>query len=92
MYERPPRAASADDPERRAEELLSIVPRDRRKTYDVRKLLGHVFDAGSVFEMTRYYGRPLVTALARLDGISVGVMANDPASARRLDRRRRRRR
>jgi acetyl-CoA carboxylase carboxyltransferase component len=78
VYELPPRLAPTDDPERRDEALLSLVPRDRRKAYDVRRILALVLDTGSVFEMGRYYGRPLVTALARLDGIPVGVMANDP--------------
>ena len=78
VAEPPPAIESEDDPERREEELLSIVPRDRRKTYAVRRLLELVLDLGSVFEMGRYFGRPLVTALARIDGIPVGVMANDP--------------
>ena len=52
--------------ERREEALLSFVPRDRRKTYDVRKLLELVLDAGSVFELGRYFGRPVLTGLARL--------------------------
>jgi acetyl-CoA carboxylase carboxyltransferase component len=76
--EAPPVAEPADDPERREEELLEIVPRDRRKVYDMRRLLGLVLDRDSLFEMGRYYGRPIVTALARLDGVPVGVLANDP--------------
>ncbi|MCG8589407.1 MAG: methylmalonyl-CoA carboxyltransferase [Proteobacteria bacterium] len=78
VYELPPVVQTDDDPGRREEALLSIVPRDRRKTYDVRKLLSLVFDRDSLFEMTRYFGRPLLTALARIDGIPVGVIANDP--------------
>jgi acetyl-CoA carboxylase carboxyltransferase component len=78
VWEAPPRAACADVPSRREEALLSIVPRDRRKTYDMRRILELVFDLGSVFEIGHYFGRPLVTALARIDGVPVGVMANDP--------------
>ncbi len=78
VYERPPHRAPEDDPERREEALLSWVPRERRKTYDARKLLALVLDRESLFEIGRYFGRPLITALARLDGIPVGVMANDP--------------
>jgi acetyl-CoA carboxylase carboxyltransferase component len=78
VFEHPPRAAADDDPERREEELLALVPRDRRKPYDVRRLLALVMDRGSLFEIGRHFGRPLVTALARLDGIPVGVLANDP--------------
>jgi acetyl-CoA carboxylase carboxyltransferase component len=74
----PPRGPREDDPLRREEALLSLVPRDRRKPYDVRALLALVLDRGSLFEIGRHFGRPLVTALARLDGIPVGVLANDP--------------
>ncbi|HME70224.1 MAG TPA: carboxyl transferase domain-containing protein [Myxococcota bacterium] len=78
VFEAPPRGEALDDPERREEALLSLVPRERRKTYDVRKLLELVLDRGSIFELARGYGRPLVTVLARLDGVPAGVMANDP--------------
>ncbi|MCH8815981.1 MAG: methylmalonyl-CoA carboxyltransferase [Chloroflexi bacterium] len=78
VWETPPRVAPTDDPERREEALLSIVPRDRRKAYETRKILELVLDADSFFEIGRYFGRSLVTGLARLDGIPIGVMANDP--------------
>jgi acetyl-CoA carboxylase carboxyltransferase component len=78
IYEPPPRIEPTDDPERADEALLSLVPRERRKTYDMRKLVGHVVDRGSFFELGRYFGRSVLTGLARLDGIAVGVMANDP--------------
>lgn len=81
VYEVAPRTEPADDPERREEALLSAIPRDRRKPYDVRRILGWVLDRDSLFEMGRYFGRPLVTAFARIDGIPVGVMANDPMRA-----------
>lgn len=84
VWETPPRVDGGDDPERREEALLEIVPRERRKTYDVRNLLALVLDRDSIFEMGRYFGRPLVTALARLDGIPVGVLANDPRQTRPL--------
>jgi acetyl-CoA carboxylase carboxyltransferase component len=81
VWEVSPRIASEDDPGRREEALLSIVPRDRRKIYDMREILSLVLDRGSFFELGRYFGRPLVTGLARLDGIAVGVVANDPRFA-----------
>lgn len=74
----PPRAAPSDDPKRREEELLSIIPRDRRRSFDVRRILNLVFDRESFFEIGFYYGRPLVTGLARLHGFPIGVIANDP--------------
>lgn len=79
VWEAPPVTEPNDDPARREEELLSIVPRDRRKPYDMRRIIGLVIDAGSFFEIGRYFGRPLITGLGRIDGIPVGVMGNDPA-------------
>jgi len=77
-WEPPPVVASTDPADRREEELLSIVPRDERATYDMRRILELVFDRGSVFELGRRYGGPVITALARLEGRPVGVMASDP--------------
>ncbi len=79
VWSLPPRGASTDDPGRRDEALLSLIPRNRRQVYDVRRLLRHVVDHDSLFEITPRYGPSIVTALARLDGYPVGVIANDPA-------------
>ncbi|MEM7750461.1 MAG: carboxyl transferase domain-containing protein [Pseudomonadota bacterium] len=69
---------SCDDPvERREEALLDIVPRDRRRAFDMRRLLSMVLDQGSFFEMGRGYGRSQITGLARMNGQPVGIWAND---------------
>ena len=78
VWQPPPRATPHDDPNRRDEELISIIPRERRRSYDVRQIMNLVFDRDSFFEIGYYYGRPLVSGLARLDGYPVGVIANDP--------------
>lgn len=78
VWETPPRAETADDPNRREDELISIVPRERRQVYDMRRILTCVFDDGSVFEIGRLFGPSLITALARLDGYPVAVLASDP--------------
>ncbi len=78
VYQVPPRAEHSDDPGRREEDLLSAIPRERRRSYDVRRILNLVLDRESFFEIGRMYGRPLVVGLARLHGYPVGVMANDP--------------
>jgi acetyl-CoA carboxylase carboxyltransferase component len=75
--ELPPRARCDDDRDRAEEELLSIVPRSRRKIYDMRRVLRLVLDRESLFEMTPAYGRSQITGLARIDGQPVGVWAND---------------
>jgi acetyl-CoA carboxylase carboxyltransferase component len=76
----PPRATPDDDPARREQELISIIPRNRRHGYDVRRIVELVMDRDSFFEMTPFFGPSLVTGFARLDGFPVGVMANDPFS------------
>jgi acetyl-CoA carboxylase carboxyltransferase component len=73
-----PRGSADDDPERCEAELLEIVPRERRKVYKMRRLLELVVDRGSLFELTAGYGRSQITALARIDGTPVGILANDP--------------
>jgi acetyl-CoA carboxylase carboxyltransferase component len=78
VWEAPPLTAATDPPDRREDELLSLVPRDPRKPYKVRRLLELVVDRSSLFELGARFGRPLVTALARLDGRPVGVLASDP--------------
>lgn len=79
VFEAPP-VTDCDDPrDRREEELLSIIPRNRRRIYKPRRLIELVMDRGSVFELTRHYGRSVVTCFARLGGRPVGVIANDPA-------------
>lgn len=77
VYEIPPVMDVDDDPARREEELLSIIPRDRRKTYDPRRIIELVFDRGSVFEMGRFYGRSVLSFFCRLSGMPVGVMISD---------------
>lgn len=67
-----------DDPRRRDEGLRDLVPRNRRRPYDVRALLASVCDQGSVFELGAHGGHATVTALARLDGCPVAVLAGDP--------------
>jgi acetyl-CoA carboxylase carboxyltransferase component len=78
VWEAPPRREEEDDPERSEEALLSVVPRERRRVYAMRKILEAVLDRGTVLELSPFYGRSQITALARLDGVPVGVIANDP--------------
>ncbi|MET8815510.1 carboxyl transferase domain-containing protein [Streptomyces sp. NPDC004549] len=77
VFELPPVTASQDPADRRDEALLGAVPRNSRRVYDVTTILDAVFDAGSVFRYAEYGGGTL-TALARLDGHPVGVIAADP--------------
>ncbi|WP_395711710.1 acyl-CoA carboxylase subunit beta [Reyranella sp.] len=78
VWELPPAVAAGDPVDRCDEELLRIVPRDRRKPYNMRKLIGHIVDRGSIFEIQPTYGKALITALARMNGQVVGIVANNP--------------
>ncbi len=83
VWDMPPRVDTVDRPDRRDGELLSIVPDTGNRTYDPSDILKHVFDRGSVFELTPAYGTSRITALARVNGYPVGVVACNPASPSR---------
>ena len=77
VWELAPRIAGEDSRDRREQELLAIIPRDRRKLYDMRTLLALVLDRDTLFEIGAGYGRGQITGLARMAGQAVGVLAND---------------
>ncbi|HSL74320.1 MAG TPA: carboxyl transferase domain-containing protein [Ilumatobacteraceae bacterium] len=58
--------------------LRDVVPVDRLRAYDIRAAIDGLFDVGSVLELRRDFGIGMVTALARLEGRPVGVIANNP--------------
>lgn len=78
VWEAPPYQTPTDKPDRREEELLSIIPRNRKRGYDMRKLVRLVVDDGEFFEIQPYWGGSLITGLSRLNGHVVGILANNP--------------
>ncbi|MDU2924917.1 acyl-CoA carboxylase subunit beta [Bradyrhizobium sp.] len=78
VYELPPTLPCTDDPQRTDEQLISAVPRDRRRVYKMRPIIESVVDSGSFFEVAQNYGRPIIIGLARLEGRAVMVLASDP--------------
>lgn len=78
VWQVPPRVEATDDPNRRDEELLSIVPRDRKKQYDPYQILRHVMDRDSFLEISPLYGQSRITGLTRVNGYPVAVMINNP--------------
>ncbi len=77
VWEMPPHVEPADDPNRRDEELLSIIPRIKNKPYNPYDILNHVLDHDSFFEICPLYGQSRITGLARVNGYPVGVMINN---------------
>lgn len=74
----PPVQTPADGP-RVLEGILDLIPPDPRRPYDARRLIEMLADPSSVLEIQPHYGDSLITALARLGGRSVAVLANQPA-------------
>ncbi|HVN63694.1 MAG TPA: carboxyl transferase domain-containing protein, partial [Candidatus Binataceae bacterium] len=59
--------------------LRGIIPENRLRIYDVRKVIETIADTGSVLELRRHFGSGMVTALVRIDGRPAGAIANNPA-------------
>jgi acetyl-CoA carboxylase carboxyltransferase component len=82
----PERRRSGDRPERATPELHAVVPASPTGSYDVRRVITSVADDGVFLELRAGWAPQLVTALTRVDGGSVGVIANQPqAMAGTLD-------
>ncbi|MEI6874099.1 MAG: carboxyl transferase domain-containing protein, partial [Spirochaetota bacterium] len=67
-----------DDPERRDPGLAGLMPEQANKAYDVRDVITRVFDAGDFLEVQPLYAMNMVIGFARLEGRSVGIIANQP--------------
>jgi len=76
--ELPPRVRGADPADRRSPELTSLVPLDHRKPYDMAAVVRAVVDDGELLELRPRYARNIITGYARIDGWTVGVIANQP--------------
>ncbi len=78
VYDVASRGKSVDDAGRQDEMLDSIIPKNTRKVYRMRKIINSLVDKGSFFEMGMMFGRSMITGFARLDGWPVALMASDP--------------
>ncbi len=78
VWSLPPHVRCGDPVERCEDALADIVPRSGRQAYNMKKLVEMVVDRDSLFEIQPTFGRALVTALARMDGYVVGIIANNP--------------
>jgi acetyl-CoA carboxylase carboxyltransferase component len=76
--EDPPRAAAPTDPHSPVEALVRLVPTVPSKPYDMRELIAHVVDRGDFLEVHHHFAQNIVVGFARLNGQSVGIVANQP--------------
>jgi acetyl-CoA carboxylase carboxyltransferase component len=79
VYEAPPVRPPnpSDPPDRRDEELFTLIPRKRTTTFDIRKAITLMADAGSFFEVGPLWGTDQVTGFVRFNGYPLGVIASD---------------
>lgn len=76
--ENPPVEPANDDPNRMEEALLNIVPTDPNKPYEMRDIIKYIVDNGDFFEAHEHFARNILTGFARLNGQSIGIIANQP--------------
>ena len=76
--EKAPVIESSDDPFRSNDRLIEIVPADPRKTYDMGEVVREVLDGREFFEIHPLFARNILVGFGRLDGHSVGIVANQP--------------
>jgi propionyl-CoA carboxylase beta chain len=77
--EDPPVIPCTDDIRREDDNLKTIVPDDPNKPYDMKEIITAVVDHGNFFEIQPHYAQNIIIGFARLDGRSVGIVANQPA-------------
>ncbi|WP_116115477.1 acyl-CoA carboxylase subunit beta [Austwickia chelonae] len=78
-HEDPPVLSAHDDPDRMDEALNSLIPAEDNAAYDMVELLNRVLDRGSLLQVGEFFAANAITAFARLDGQSVGIVANQPS-------------
>ncbi len=73
-----PRIIPTDSPKRVAEELDTIIPDNSSKPYDMKNVIGHIVDDGDFFEVQPHFAPNILVGFARLNGRSVGIVAQQP--------------
>ncbi|MCZ7528252.1 MAG: acyl-CoA carboxylase subunit beta [Acidimicrobiia bacterium] len=76
--EDPPYFAPADDPERRCESIVELIPDAPNKPYDMKKVVAQVVDDGDFFEVNPFWAMNIICGFGRIDGHVVGIVGNQP--------------
>ncbi|GAB4331033.1 MAG: carboxyl transferase domain-containing protein [Candidatus Abyssubacteria bacterium] len=74
----PPVVDLGDDPRRTDPALDSVIPDDPRKNYDMKDIIRSLVDGGAFLEPHQYYAENMIVCFARLDGHTIGIIANQP--------------
>src|SRR5215467_3681836 len=76
--EDPPKVIPTDSPARAEEALNAIIPDNPNKPYDMKAIIKYIVDDGDFFEVQEYYAANIIVGFARLNGRSVGIVAQQP--------------
>lgn len=78
VWEMAPRVQIDDPVDRRDDSLLSVVPENRKRAYNMYKIVKTIVDRDSFFEIQPYFGKSIIVGFARFNGYTVGLVANNP--------------
>ena len=76
--EDPPYFEPEDDPDRRCEDIVALIPDAPNQPYDMKKVIAEVVDDGDFFEVHQHWAMNIVCGFARIDGYVVGIVGNQP--------------
>jgi methylmalonyl-CoA decarboxylase subunit alpha len=76
--QRPPRVNVPENSGKEMDRILDLLPEQSSKAYDMKKIIRAIVDGNEFLELKPLFARPCITALARLNGHSIGVVANNP--------------
>ncbi len=76
--EDPPAKRPTDDPNRMDASLDTIIPDNPNRSYDIKKVITSIVDDGEYFEPHQYFAKNIVICFARLNGRTIGIIANQP--------------
>jgi len=77
-WQKPPAVTPTDDPDRREEALLEVMPNNPKFTYDMHEVIDLIVDDGAFFEIKEDFAPNLIVGFARFDGLVTGVVASNP--------------
>jgi acetyl-CoA carboxylase carboxyltransferase component len=77
--EDPPKVDTGDDPRRNDPALDTIIPDNPNQSYDMKAVIQSIVDSGEIFEPHQYFAKNIIVCLARLNGRTIGIIANQPA-------------
>jgi len=76
--EDPPHFSTTDDPERRCDGIIDLIPDSINRAYDMKDVIAEIVDDGDFFEIFPHWAMNIVCGFARIDGHVVGIVGNQP--------------